>query len=190
MSDFPNTSADASRRVDALSGSADAPYGRRLSGISRRVAIFSALVLLVSQANAQSPAIPEPLTLVDAMTIARQQPLLQLHHRATIGLAEARVAATQVGFDYRIGLVLEPRTVDKGSALTSSLVSDGRYGLSLTTTLSDFGQSESRHLVASAQLASEKAKFHALQDTRHIVVMEHFFLSCWRTCTSMPRMRR
>ena len=69
MSDFPNTSADASRRVDALSGSADAPYGRRLSGISRRVAIFSALVLLVSQANAQSPAIPEPLTLVAAMTI-------------------------------------------------------------------------------------------------------------------------
>ena len=119
MSDFPNTSADASRRVDALSGSADAPYGRRLSGISRRVAIFSALVLLVSQANAQSPAIPEPLTLVAAMTSAREQPLLQLHHRATIELAEARVAATQVGFDYRIGLVLEPRTADKGSALTS-----------------------------------------------------------------------
>ena len=175
MSDFPNTSADASRQVDVLNGSANAPCVRRLSGISRRVAIFSALVLLVSQANAQSPAIPEPLTLVAAMTIAREQPLLQLHHRATIELAEARVAATQAGFDYHIGLVLEPRTADKGSALTSGLVSDGRYGLSLTTTLSDFGQSESQHRAASAQLASEKAAFHALQDTRHIAVMERFF---------------
>ena len=175
MSDFPNTSADASQRVDALSGSAEGPYGRRLSGISCRVAIFSALVLLVSQANAQSPAIPEPLTLVAAVAIAREQPLLQLHHRATIERAEARVATTQAGFDYRIGLVLEPRAADKGSALTSGLVRDGRYGLSLTTTLSDFGQSESRHLAAGAQLASEKATFHALQDTRYIAVMERFF---------------
>ena len=91
MSDFHNTSADVLRRADALSASVDAPYGRRLSGISCRVAIFSALVLLVSQANAQSPAIPEPLTLVAAMAIAREQPVLQLHHRATIELAEARV---------------------------------------------------------------------------------------------------
>ena len=175
MSDFRNTSADASRRVDALTGSADLPDGRRLSSISRRLGILGGLVLLVYQANAQSPPIPEPLTLVAAMTIAREQPLLQLHHRATIELAEARVAATQAGFDYHIGLVLEPRTADKGSALTSGLVSDGRYGLSLTTTLSDFGQSESRHRAANAQLASDKAMFHVLQDARHIDVMEQFF---------------
>ena len=190
MSDFHNTSVDASRRADALSESADALDGQRLSGFSRRVAIFSALVLLVSQVHAQKPAIPEPLTLVDALTIARDQPLLQLHHRATIELGEARVAATRASLDYRIGLVLEPRTVAKGSALTSGLVSDGRYNLSLTTTLSDFGQSESRHRAANAQLASDKAMFHVLQDARHIDVMERFFLSCWRICTYMLRMRR
>ena len=118
MSDFHNTSVDASRRADALSESADALDGQRLSSFSSRVAIFSALVLLVSQIHAQKPAIPEPLTLVDALTIARDQPLLQLHHRATIELGEARVAATRASLDYRIGLVLEPRTVAKGSALT------------------------------------------------------------------------
>ena len=175
MSDFHNTSVDALRRADALSKSADALDGQRLSSFSSRVAIFSALVLLVSQIHAQKPAIPEPLTLVDALTIARDQPLLQLHHRATIELGEARVAATRASLDYRIGLVLEPRTVAKGSALTSGLVSDGRYSLSLTTTLSDFGQSESRHRAANAQLASDKAMFHVLQDARHIDVMERFF---------------
>lgn len=137
--------------------------------------LAAGMPLLAAQGEAASAALPEPLTLTEALSYAdRAHPTLDLA-RSELELARAELRATRAAT--RVGSYLElvPQIVKVSSDPFSELTADSRARVVVSKPLYDFGRSRQLHNAAELNVGAREHGFHDTRQQRRIDIMAAFF---------------
>ena len=121
------------------------------------------------------PALPVPLTLLDALTFAGESHPQLRAAQAAVGLAEIHLREAQASYGIDVTLDLQPRVASRAALRGANFENDSRYGIVVRKRLSDFGRSTSRRKAAATAMKGEELAYRLARDQHAIEVMERFF---------------
>ena len=104
--------------------------------------LWSVPALAQDASTMSRPALPVPLTLLDALTFAGESHPQLRAAQAAVGFAEIHLREVQASYGIDVTLDLQPRVTSRATLRGADFENDSRYGIVVRKRLSDFGRSK------------------------------------------------